>query len=45
MKHWHMSLREVVDILSLEIFKDRLDRALSSLIQLNMSLLIAGWVD
>ena len=34
--------REVVDAPSLEAFKARLDRALSNLIELKMSLLIAG---
>jgi len=30
-KHWHRLPREVVDALSLEAFKPRLDRALSNL--------------
>ena len=38
---WHRLPREVVDAPSLETFKARLDRALSNLIQLNMSLLTA----
>jgi len=41
-KHWHRLPREVVDAPSLEIFKARLDGALSNLIELKMSLLIAG---
>jgi len=40
-KPWHRLPREVVDALSLETFKIRLDRALSNLIEL-MSLLNAG---
>jgi len=41
-KHWTRLPREVVDAPSLEIFKARLDGALSNLIQLKMSLLTAG---
>jgi len=41
-KNWHMLLREVVDAPSLETFKAKLDRALSNLIWLKMSLLTAG---
>ena len=41
-KHWPRLLREVVDAPSLETFQARLDGALSSLIQLKMSLLTAG---
>ncbi|KAK4829894.1 hypothetical protein QYF61_007286 [Mycteria americana] len=41
-KHWNRLPREVVDAPSLETFKVRLDGALSNLIQLKMSLLIAG---
>jgi len=41
-KHWRRLPREVVDALSLETFKFRLDGALSNLIQLKMSLLMAG---
>jgi len=44
-KHWHRLPREVVDAPSLETFKARLDGALRSLIQLKMSLLIAGGLD
>jgi len=43
-KHWHWLPREVVDVPSLETFKVSLDRPLSNLIWLKMSLLIAkGW--
>jgi len=41
-RHWHRLPREVVNASSLETCKARLDRALSNLIQLNMSLLLAG---
>jgi len=41
-KHWHRLPREVVDAPSLETFKVRLDRALSNLVWLKMSLLTAG---
>ncbi|KAK4831497.1 hypothetical protein QYF61_018081 [Mycteria americana] len=41
-KLWHRLPREVVDAPSLETFKVRLDGALSNLIWLKMSLLIAG---
>jgi len=44
-KHWYRFAREVVDAPSLETFKVRLDRALSSLIWLEMSLLIARGLD
>jgi len=44
-RHWHSLPREVVDASSLETFKARSDRALSNLIHLKMSLLIAGGVD
>jgi len=44
MKHWHRLPREVVDAASLETLKARLDGALSNLVQLKMSLLIAGGV-
>ncbi|KAK4822461.1 hypothetical protein QYF61_015467 [Mycteria americana] len=44
-KHWHRLPREVGDAPSLETFKVRLDGALSDLIKLKMSLLIAGGVD
>jgi len=42
--HWHRLLREVVDAPSLETFKARLVGALSNLIQLKMSLTMAGGV-
>ena len=42
---WHRLRREVVDSPSLETFTARLDRALSDLIWLKMSLIIAGGLD
>lgn len=42
-EHWHKLPREV-DTPSLEPFKARLDKVVSNLIQLNISLLIAGRV-
>ena len=44
-EHWHRLPREVVDAPSLETFKARLDGALSNLIWLEMSLLLAGGLD
>ncbi|KAK4826670.1 hypothetical protein QYF61_010679 [Mycteria americana] len=44
-KHWRGLPREVVDGPSLETFKVRLDGALSNLLELKMSLLIAGGLD
>jgi len=44
-KHWHRLPREVVDAPSLETFKARLNRALSNLTELKMSLLTAGGLD
>jgi len=44
-KHWNRLPREVVDALFLEIFKVRLDGAVSNLIELKMSLLTAGGLD
>jgi len=44
-KHWHGLPREVVEAPSLETFKTRLDRALSTLISLAVSLLAAGGLD
>ena len=41
-KHWKGLPREVVEASSLETFKARFDGALSTLIQLKMSLLTAG---
>jgi len=43
-KHWHRLPGEVVDAPSLETFKVRLDGVLSNLIQLKISLLVAGRV-
>jgi len=44
-KHWHRLPREVIDAPSLGTFKVRLDRALSNLVWLKMSPLIAGQLD
>jgi len=44
-KHWSRLLREVVDAPSLETFKVRLDKAWNNMIQLKVSLLIAGGLD
>jgi len=44
-KHWPRMPREMGDAPSLEIFKARLDGALSNLIQWKMSPLIAGGLD
>jgi len=44
-KHWDRLPREVVEALSLETFKARLDSALSNLVWLKMSLLTAGGLD
>ena len=44
-KHCNMLPREVVDVLSLETFKVRLDGALSNLIKLWVSLFISGELD
>jgi len=41
-KHWHRLPRDVVEDLSLETCKAMLDRALSNLIELKISLLTAG---
>ena len=41
-KHWNRLPREAVDAPSLEVFKARLDGALSNLIYWEMSLLMAG---
>lgn len=41
-KHWHRVSREVEDPTLLQPFKVRLNRALSSLILLKMSLLVVG---
>jgi len=44
-KHWNGLPREVVEAPSLETFKTRLGRALSTLISLAVSLLAAGGLD
>jgi len=44
-KHWNGLPREVVDAPSLETFKARLDGALSNLMWLKMSQLVAGGLD
>jgi len=44
-KNWNSLLREAVDAPSLEIFRVRLDGALSNLIQLKVSLLTARGLD
>ena len=44
-RHWPRLPREVGDAPSLETFKVRLDRALSNLIWVKMSLLTAGGWD
>jgi len=44
-KHWKGLPREVVEAPSLETFQTRLDRALSNLILLVVSLLAAGGLD
>jgi len=44
-KPWHRLPREVVDAPSLGTFKVRLDGALSNLIQLKMSLLMAQGLE
>jgi len=44
-KHWNGMPREVVEAPSLETFQTRLDRPLSNLISLAVSLLAAGGLD
>ena len=44
-RHWHRLPREMVAALSLETLKLRLDRALSNLMELQMSLFIEGELD
>jgi len=44
-KHWPRLPREARDAPSIETFQARMDGALSNLIQLKMSLPMAGWVD
>jgi len=43
-KHWKRLPREVIEAPSLETFQAKLDGALSNLVWLKMSLLIAGRV-
>jgi len=45
MKHWNRLPREAVAALSLEVFKARLDRALSNLVWWKVSLLMAGGLE
>jgi len=44
-KHWHRLPREAVADPSLEVFKARLDGALSTLVWWKMSLLMAGGLE
>jgi len=44
-KHWNRLPKEVVGVPSLDTFNARLDRALSSLVWLKMSLHVAGVLD
>ena len=44
-RHWHRLPREVVDAPSLEVFKARLDEALSNLIEWKVSLPMAGGLE
>jgi len=44
-KHWNRLPREAVNALSLEVFKARLDGALSNLVEWKMSLLMAGGLE
>jgi len=44
-RHWNRLLRETVDVPYLEVFKARLDGALSNLVQWQMSLLMAGGME
>jgi len=44
-RHWHGLPREVVDALALEVFKARLDGALSSLIWWKVTLPMAGGLE
>ena len=44
-RHWYRLPREAVDASSLEVFKARLDGALSNLVKWKMSLLMAGGVE
>jgi len=45
MKHWNRLPREAVAALSLEVFKARLDGALSNLVWWKVSLLMAGGLE
>jgi len=44
-KHWHRLSREAVAAPSLEVFKARLDGALSNMVWWKMSLLTAGGLE
>jgi len=44
-RHWNRLPRAAVDAPSLEVFKARLDGALTSLTELKISLLMAGGLD
>jgi len=44
-RHWNRLRREVVDAPSLEVFKARLDRALSNLVWWKLSLPVAGGLE
>jgi len=44
-KHWNRLPREAVAAPSLEVFKARLDRALSNMVWWKVSLLMAGALD
>jgi len=44
-RHWNRLPREVVDIPSLEVFRARLDGALSNLVWWKVSLPVAGGLD
>jgi len=44
-RHWNRLPRQVVDASSLEVLKVRLDRALSNLMEREMSLPMAGELD
>ena len=44
-RHWHRLPREVVDAPSLDTFKVRMEGHLSNLVELWMSLFIAGELD
>ena len=45
MRHWNRLPREVMDALSLEVFKASLDGSLSSLIYWEVSLFMAGGLE